>query len=198
MALKRAFDIAGASLGLILFLPLFIIITLVSTIIYRSNPFFSQKRPGKNGKIFTIYKFRSMNNNRDEEGNLLPDMKRITSWGEILRKTSLDELPQLWNVLKGEMSLVGPRPLLVEYLPYYSKTQARRHQVRPGITGWAQVKGRNKLTWNEKFQLDVYYVDNQSFGLDMKILILTIKKLFRTKEINASETETMEWFNGTN
>ncbi|MDL2222836.1 sugar transferase [Bacteroidales bacterium OttesenSCG-928-M11] len=198
MILKRVIDIVGAGAGLILLSPIFIIITLASAIVHQGKPFFSQKRPGKNEKVFTLYKFRSMTESKDTAGNLLPDMQRTTRLGLFLRKSSLDELPQLWNVLKGEMSLVGPRPLLVEYLPYYSKEQAHRHDVRPGITGWAQVKGRNKLTWNEKFQLDLYYVKNQTIALDIKILAMTIGKIFRTKDVNASESETMEWFDGTN
>lgn len=146
-----------------------------------SPAIFTQPRPGLNGKIFHVYKFRTMTNQRNEDGELLPDVERLTSFGKLLRKLSLDELPQLWNVLKGDMSFVGPRPLLVEYLPLYNERQARRHEVRPGITGWAQVNGRNAISWEQKFEYDVWYVENQSFWLDMKILFLTVKKYSSVK-----------------
>jgi len=157
---------------------------------------FSQVRPGENGKPFKMIKFRSMLNSFDEHGTPLPDSERITSFGTTLRASSLDELPGLWNVLKGDLSLVGPRPLLMEYLPLYSLTQARRHSIRPGITGWAQVNGRNAISWEEKFKLDVWYVDNQSFWLDIKILFLTVKKVFIREGINASGDVTIKPFTG--
>lgn len=158
---------------------------------------FKQKRPGLNGRIFEIYKFRTMKNSTDKAGNLLPNHKRITKLGKTLRKLSLDELPQLFNVLKGDISLVGPRPLLIEYLDLYTKKQARRHEVRPGITGWAQVNGRNAITWEEKFKYDVWYVDNQSIWLDLKILIMTALKVIKSDGVNKSEEVTMERFKGT-
>lgn len=160
------------------------------------KPFFFQSRPGKGGKIFKIIKFKTMNDRKDSNGDLLPDSKRLTKIGALVRKTSLDELPQLLNVLIGDMSLVGPRPLLIEYLPLYNFEQGRRHNVRPGITGWAQVNGRNAISWNEKFNLDVWYVDNLSFNLDLKILLLTFKKVFKSEGINASANVTMEKFTG--
>ena len=155
---------------------------------------FTQLRPGKNGRPFKIYKFRTMSNQTDLSGNLLSDKQRLTKFGAFLRSTSCDELPALWNVLMGDMSLVGPRPLLIEYLPLYDKNQARRHEVKPGITGWAQVNGRNSITWEEKFELDIWYVDNQSFMLDIKILFLTIKAVLSSKGVNASDKVTMEKF----
>ena len=157
---------------------------------------FRQTRPGLNGRPFKMIKFRTMNNQCDVDGNLLPDAKRLTAFGRFLRSTSLDELPELWNVLKGDMSLVGPRPLLLEYLPLYSSEQARRHEVRPGITGWAQVNGRNALSWEEKFKLDVWYVDNRSIWLDLKILLLTVKKVFVRDGISADGEATMSKFQG--
>ena len=159
---------------------------------------FKQSRPGLQGKIFSIYKFRSMTSERDKEGVLLSDDLRLTKFGKLLRSTSLDELPSLWNVLKDEMSLVGPRPLLVEYLPLYSSKQARRHEVKPGITGWAQVNGRNAISWDEKFDLDVWYVDNKSIWLDIKILSMTIKKVITRSGINQDRQATMEKFKGNN
>jgi lipopolysaccharide/colanic/teichoic acid biosynthesis glycosyltransferase len=164
----------------------------------KGGVFFTQQRPGKNELIFRLFKFKTMNNQRDLSGNLLPDEERITLIGRIIRKTSLDEVPQLWNVLKGDMSLVGPRPLLVEYLPLYNEHQKRRHEVKPGITGWAQVNGRNAINWQEKFELDVWYVDHCSFGLDMKILWLTILKVFKREGINQAGQATVEKFNGHN
>lgn len=157
---------------------------------------FSQIRPGKDGKPFRMYKFRSMKNATDEAGNPLPDDQRMTPFGAKLRSSSLDELPELWNVLKGEMSLVGPRPLLMEYLPLYSPEQYRRHEVRPGVTGWAQVNGRNAISWEDKFKLDVWYVDNRSFLLDLKIIFLTIKKVFVKEGISAQGEATMPRFTG--
>ncbi|PJA06310.1 MAG: lipid carrier--UDP-N-acetylgalactosaminyltransferase, partial [Flavobacteriales bacterium CG_4_10_14_0_2_um_filter_35_18] len=160
------------------------------------KPFFFQLRPGKNGKIFKIVKFKTMNDKKDHEGNLLPDAKRLTKIGSFVRKTSLDELPQLFNVLKGEMSLIGPRPLLVEYLPLYSEEQNRRHEVKPGITGWAQVNGRNAISWEDKFKYDVWYVDNASFLVDMRILFLTIKKVLGSENISSKTSLTIEKFKG--
>jgi len=159
--------------------------------------FFTQSRPGLHGNAFTMIKFRTMTNARGADGSLLPDAERLTRFGRFLRATSLDELPELWNVLKGEMSLVGPRPLLIEYLPLYSPEQARRHDVRPGITGWAQVNGRNAISWDEKFKLDVWYVDHQSFWLDMKILLLTVRRVFQRHGISADGEATMKPFMGT-
>lgn len=158
--------------------------------------FFTQTRPGKDGKSFTFYKFRTMIDQKDEEGNLLPDKDRLTSFGSFLRKTSLDELPSLFNVITGDMSLVGPRPLLVQYLPLYNDFQKRRHEVKPGITGWAQVNGRNALSWPKKFELDVWYVDNKSFWLDLKILFLTMYKVFKREGISAEGEATMAPFTG--
>lgn len=163
-----------------------------------AGAFFTQDRPGKNGKIFKVIKFKTMTDERDAQGNLLPDADRLTKVGKFVRSTSIDELPQLINVLKGDMALIGPRPLLPQYLPLYSKEQARRHEVRPGITGWAQVNGRNTISWKRKFELDVWYVDHCSFWLDLKILILTIKKVFVREGISQEGQATMEFFNGNN
>lgn len=163
-----------------------------------AGAFFLQDRPGKKGKIFKVIKFKTMTDERDTGGNLLPDEKRLTKVGKFIRSTSIDELPQLINVLKGDMALIGPRPLLVQYLPLYSKEQTRRHEVRPGITGWAQVNGRNAISWTKKFELDVWYVDHCSFRLDMKILFLTIKKVFVREGISQEGRATMEAFNGYN
>lgn len=189
-------DILIVTFGIIiLFLPI-IIITVALFLTNDQNPFYCQQRPGKDGKNFTLIKFRTMNNKKDKDGNLLPDVTRLTQFGRFLRATSLDELPQLINVLRGDLSLVGPRPLLPEYLPFYNKQQARRHEVRPGITGLAQVKGRNSLSWDQKFILDVYYVDHISFQLDIKILILTVWKVFKQEGINSNNLETMKKFTG--
>ncbi len=163
-----------------------------------AGAFFFQERPGKNGKIFKVVKFKTMTDERDENGNLLPDADRLTKVGRFVRSTSIDELPQLWNVLKGEMSLIGPRPLLVQYLPLYSTEQARRHEVRPGITGWAQCHGRNAISWGKKFELDVWYVDNLSFLTDCKVVLTTLKKVIAREDINSATTATMEYFNGNN
>jgi len=185
--------------GLIAFvatLPVFLAIALLLVISNRGNPFFLQPRPGKNGRIFTVIKFRTMNDKRDASGNLLPDAERLTNTGRIIRKTSLDELPQLLNMIKGDMSFIGPRPLLVEYLPLYSKEQARRHEVKPGITGWAQVNGRNAISWEQKFEYDVWYVDHISLCLDLKILFMTVASVFRREGISQEGQETMEKFSG--
>ena len=193
---KPVLDFISALIGLLLLSPLILVITVVLAISNNGKPFFYQKRPGKNGKIFTIVKFRTMNDKRDAAGNLLSDMERITPVGAFIRNNSLDELLQLVNVLIGDMSLIGPRPLLTAYLPLYNAEQARRHEVKPGITGWAQVNGRNAISWEEKFALDVWYVNNISFVTDMKILILTVKKVFQQEGISASEKETMQRFMG--
>ncbi len=163
-----------------------------------AGAFFTQERPGKDEKIFKLYKFKSMTDERDTDGKLLPDAERLTPVGRFIRKTSLDELPQLWNVLRGDMSFVGPRPLLVQYLPLYSKEQARRHEVRPGITGWAQVNGRNAISWQAKFKHDVWYVDHISMTLDMKIILMTVEKVLRRKDISSETNVTMDEFTGNN
>ena len=194
--MKRLLDIILTLSSLFLLFPVIVITAFLVYFKLGTPILFSQKRPGLNGRVFNMYKFRSMTNESDDKGNLLPNEKRKTKFGNKLRSTSLDELPGLFNVLKGDMSLVGPRPLLVEYLPLYDEEQARRHEVRPGITGWAQVNGRNAISWNEKFKLDVWYVDNQSLWLDIKILLLTVKKVFFKEGINASESITMDKFHG--
>lgn len=194
--IKRLFDLLMAVLCLvILSVPLFIVASLVY--IYIGRPVvYVQVRPGLHRNTFKMYKFRTMTDEVDSKGVLLADDLRLTSFGKLLRSTSLDELPGLWNVLKGDMSLVGPRPLLVEYLPLYSKEQARRHEIRPGITGWAQVNGRNAISWEEKFKLDVWYLDNRTFWLDIKILFLTVKKVFIRDGISADGEATMSKFTG--
>lgn len=192
--IKSSIDVLIALLLLICLAPLFIVIIFFLAIECGKPVFFIQERPGKNAKVFRIYKFRTMTDKTDESGNLLPDMQRITIMGKIIRSTSLDELPQLFNVLKGDMSLVGPRPLLVTYLDKYTDEQMRRHEVKPGITGWAQVNGRNGINWSEKFKLDVWYVDNLSFILDAKIIILTFLKVIKLESVNASAKETMKSF----
>lgn len=194
--MKRFIDLGTALLGLIALSPVLLILMILVRLKLGSPIFFTQERPGLHGKPFKMVKFRTMTDARDAEGNLLPDSVRLTRFGRFLRSTSLDELPELWNVLKGEMSLVGPRPLLMEYLPRYTSEQARRHEVRPGITGWAQVNGRNAISWEAKFQYDVWYVDNQSFWLDLKILLLTIKKVFVREGISAMGDATMPKFTG--
>jgi len=193
---KRPLDFILAVIGTIGALPILIPAGVLLAIANKGTPFFLQKRPGKNEKIFTIVKFKTMNDKRDEKGNLLPDDKRLTTIGRIIRKTSIDEIPQLWNVLKGDMSLVGPRPLLPEYLPLYNDFQKRRHEVRPGITGWAQVNGRNAVSWQQKFEYDVWYVDNLNFWLDVKILLLTVKKVFKSEGIAADGAATVGRFKG--
>jgi lipopolysaccharide/colanic/teichoic acid biosynthesis glycosyltransferase len=193
---KHILDFAVSLTGFIILSPIFLIVTLLLFIVNNGKPFFFQRRPGKNEKIFKIIKFKTMNDKKDALGNLLPDEQRITKTGNFVRTTSLDEIPQLLNVIKGDMSLIGPRPLLVEYLPLYNEIQKRRHKVRPGITGWAQVNGRNAISWQQKFELDAYYVENCSFLLDIKILFLTIKKVFVREGINAAADITMEKFTG--
>lgn len=193
---KILLDRTIAFVLLLIFLPVIVLIWLISRQLIGCPVIFSQERPGLHGKIFKCYKFRSMTNAVDESGSLLPDELRLTQYGKFLRKTSLDELPQLWNVLKGDMSFVGPRPLLVSYLDRYSPEQARRHEALPGITGWAQVNGRNAITWEEKFKYDVWYVDNWSLWLDLKILFLTISKVIKREGISQLNHVTMEEFRG--
>ncbi|WP_396634864.1 sugar transferase [Maribacter sp. R86514] len=193
---KRLIDFVIAALVLLVFSPVFLIIWVSLSIANNGSAFFYQQRPGKNQKVFKIIKFKSMNDKKDKEGNLLPDFKRMTVIGKFIRNTSLDELPQLLNVLKGDMSLVGPRPLLVSYLPLYSEEQNKRHLVKPGITGWAQVNGRNTISWDQKFEYDVWYVNHVSFILDMKIFFMTFLKVVKRSDISASENTTMEKFVG--
>lgn len=194
--MKRVFDVVAASFFLIITWPLILIVALLVRINLGGPVLFVQVRPGRYARPFRMVKFRSMRDIVDVDGNMLPDSDRLTKFGRFLRATSLDEVPELWNVLKGDMSLVGPRPLLMEYLPLYSAEQARRHEVRPGITGWAQVNGRNEISWGEKFSLDVWYVDNQTFLLDLKILFLTVKKVLVREGITANGHATMEKFMG--
>lgn len=193
---KQLFDFLVALIGLICLSPVLLIVMIGLFFANQGKPFFFQSRPGKGGRLFNIIKFKTMNDRRDGQGNLLPDEERLTKIGSFVRKTSLDEIPQLINVLKGDMSLIGPRPLLVQYLKLYSNHQARRHEVRPGITGWAQVNGRNAIAWNQKFDFDVYYVDNLSFLLDVKIFFLTIKKVFIREGISAEGHVTIKPFTG--
>lgn len=195
-SVKYLADCLIAAIALLLLTPLLLLIAVAIYLRMGFPILFAQPRPGKDGQIFTFYKFRTMTNERDADGNLLPDEKRLTAIGQFLRQTSLDELPQLWNVLKGDMSFVGPRPLLVAYLNRYNSEQARRHEVKPGITGWAQVNGRNAISWEEKFKLDVWYVDNWSLWLDLKILFLTVIKVFKREGISAENHVTMSEFKG--
>lgn len=192
--IKPICDFFAALFGLILLSPVFIIILLINLFLNKGKPFYYNARPGKNERVFNIIKFKSMTDEKDEHGEPLPYHMRLTKFGNFIRKNSLDEIPQLINVLKGDMSLIGPRPLHVEYLPLYNEEQARRHDVMAGITGWAQVNGRNSITWEQKFEYDVYYVDNQSFLLDMKILFLTFYKVIKKDDINASENDNMPAF----
>lgn len=194
---KRLIDVTAAVLVLIFFSPLFIGVYLL-LMLSQNSAFFTQDRPGKNGKVFKLIKFKTMSDKRDAQGNLLPDAERLTKVGKWVRSTSLDELPQLINVLKGDMSLIGPRPLLIKYLPLYSETQKRRHEVKPGITGWAQVNGRNAISWNKKFEYDVWYVDHLSFLLDCKIVWRTVKKVIIREGISSDTSVTMEPFKGNN
>ena len=195
--IKRIFDITLTLIGALFLFPVFLLTALMVKIKLGAPLFFKQVRPGLNGNLFNMYKFRSMTNECDKDGNLLIDEVRLTKFSKFLRSTSLDELPGLWNVLKGDMSLVGPRPLLVEYLPLYSEKQSRRHEVRPGITGWAQVNGRNAISWGEKFDLDVWYVDNQSFWLDIKILLLTVQKVISRDGVSPEGVDIMPRFGKT-
>ncbi|HII4467594.1 sugar transferase [Clostridium perfringens] len=196
--IKRTFDIVAALGGLIVFSPIIIVVAILVRVNLGSPILFTQDRVGKDNKIFKMLKFRTMKDGVDKEGNLLPDSERLTNFGKALRSTSLDELPELINILKGDMSLIGPRPLLVEYLPLYSKEQKRRHDVLPGLTGWAQINGRNAISWREKFKLDVYYVDNWSVGLDIKIFFLTFYKILKRDGINQNDNITMQKFDGLN
>lgn len=197
--LKRVFDFLFASVALLILLPVLLLITVGLHVANKgAGAFFFQERPGRYGKLFRVIKFKTMTDERDEQGQLLPDAERLTKIGKVVRSLSIDELPQLVNVLKGDMALIGPRPLLPQYLPLYSKEQARRHEVRPGITGWAQVHGRNAISWTKKFELDVWYVDHCSFLLDVKIFFLTIKKVLVREGISQEGQATMEYFNGKN
>ena len=196
---KRFFDFWISLIALICISPILIVVTIWLHFANKgAGAFFFQARPGKNGKIFKVIKFKTMTDERDASGNLLPDADRLTRVGTFVRSTSIDELPQLINVLKGDMALIGPRPLLVQYLPLYSKEQMRRHDVRPGISGWAQCHGRNQISWTEKFKLDVWYVDHLSLLTDLKVIFITIKKVFFREDINSDNDATMEDFNGTN
>ena len=215
---KRAIDFTVALVALLIIWPILLVVAIwlhfankptaspqpspegkgVDVAPWWSNAFFTQERPGLHGKIFKVIKFKTMTDERDADGNLLPDADRLTRVGRLVRSTSIDELPQLWNVLRGDMSLIGPRPLLVQYLPLYTPDQARRHNVRPGITGWAQVNGRNAISWQRKFELDVWYVDHCTFATDLRILLLTIKKVLTRADINQAGQATIEAFNGHN
>jgi len=196
---KRVIDITVSGCGLlVLSVPLAAVTVWLHFANKGAGAFFFQERPGKDGNIFKVVKFKTMTDERDADGNLLPDEKRLTKVGKFVRSTSIDELPQLWNVFKGDMSLIGPRPLLVQYLPLYSPEQARRHEVRPGITGWAQCHGRNAISWQKKFELDVWYVDHISFITDCKVILTTIKKVLGREDINSATSATMEPFNGNN
>lgn len=197
--LKRVFDIVLSFMALVCLFPILVLVTVWLHYANRgAGVFFFQERPGKNGKIFKVVKFKTMTEECDADGKLLPDSQRLTHVGRIVRSTSIDELPQFWNVLRGDMSLIGPRPLLPQYLPLYNKEQSRRHEVRPGITGWAQCHGRNAISWTEKFRLDVWYVDHVSLWVDLKIIFLTIKKVLIREGINEAGQATMEAFNGNN
>ncbi|MGB5819486.1 MAG: sugar transferase [Saonia sp.] len=196
--LKRILDFVLAVTAILFLSPVLVVLTLSFFLANKGNPFFLQSRPGKNEKIFRIIKFKTMNDLKDDSGNLKPSMERITAIGAFARKYSLDEIPQLFNVLVGDMSLIGPRPLRVKYLPLYSEKQKKRHEVRPGITGWAQVNGRNAISWTEKFNYDVFYVDNLTFILDVKILLKTVKKVLFREDVNNDDNTTMPSFTGTN
>jgi sugar transferase EpsL len=193
---KRVIDIAASLVLLFIFSPFILVIVLLQLYFHKGRIFFKQQRPGYQGLLFFMRKFKTMNDAVDEDGNLLPDIKRLTPWGNLLRKTSMDELPQLWNILKGDMTLVGPRPLLVEYLERYTPRQMRRHDVKPGVTGWAQVNGRNAISWDQKFELDVWYTEHVSFWLDVKIIFKTIRKVLMAEEINHTGHATMPVFKG--
>lgn len=194
--MKRLMDIVGSLSGLLLLSPVILLLALLVRFKLGSPVLFRQVRPGMDGEAFEMAKFRTMTDARDAQGELLPDVDRLTGFGQFLRSSSLDELPELWNVLKGDMSLVGPRPLLMEYLPLYSRRQARRHEVRPGVTGWAQINGRNALSWEEKFELDVWYVENRTLWLDVKILIMTVWKVLKKDDIAHDGEVTMKKFKG--
>lgn len=194
---KPLLDFIGATLGFIVLLPLFLIVMVILSFLNRGKPFFLQPRPGKNEKIFSIIKFKTMNDKKDVNGKLLPPAQRLTKTGRFVRKYSLDEIPQLINVMKGDMSLIGPRPLHVRYLPLYNEVQKKRHNIKPGITGWAQVKGRNAITWEQKFEYDVWYVKNLSFLIDIKILFLTFYKVFKKEGVFSVENDIVPDFTGT-
>jgi lipopolysaccharide/colanic/teichoic acid biosynthesis glycosyltransferase len=193
---KRCIDVFLSSAAFLVAFPVFLLTTVVLYFLNDGKPFFFQVRPGKHAKLFTVIKFKTMNDRRGTDGELLPDAIRLTAFGKWVRKTSIDEIPQLLNVIKGDMSLIGPRPLLVEYLPLYSPAQAKRHEVRPGITGWAQVNGRNAISWERKFELDVWYVEHLSWQLDLKIVFLTVFKVFKSEGISSDTSVTMEKFTG--
>ncbi|WP_177918539.1 sugar transferase [uncultured Eubacterium sp.] len=195
--IKRILDIISSLLAIILLSPLLLVLTIMGAVEMKGNPFFTQERPGKNEKIFKLIKFRTMTNAKDKDGNLLSDADRLTKYGKFLRNTSLDELPELFNILKGDMSVIGPRPLLVQYLPRYNEYQHRRHEVKPGLSGWAQVNGRNAISWEEKFEFDVEYVDNYSLSMDIKILFMTILNVLKRDGISSQTSVTMEEFMGT-
>lgn len=195
--IKRLLDFLLSLLALCILSPVLLILIVLGAIIMGGNPFFAQQRPGRNEKIFKLIKFRTMTNRKDDQGNLLPDEQRLTKYGRFLRSTSLDELPELINILLGHMSIVGPRPLLVKYLPLYNEEQRHRHDVRPGLTGWAQVNGRNAISWEEKFRLDLEYVENISFAMDLNTVFLTVWKIFKREGISSESSATMEEFRGT-
>ena len=195
---KRLIDLVAGLAAFFVLFPVFLLLTILLWLSYKGTPFFTQQRPGKDCKPFRVVKFKTMNDNKDASGNLLPDEVRLTGLGKFVRKTSLDEIPQLINVIRGDMSLIGPRPLLMEYIPLYSDVQRRRHEVRPGITGWAQVNGRNTISWGEKFELDVWYVDHVSFWLDVKIVFITLVKVFKAEGISGRGVATSERFTGRN
>jgi undecaprenyl phosphate N,N'-diacetylbacillosamine 1-phosphate transferase len=196
MFFKRLIDLLVAFIALSVLMPVILILIILTALANRGKPFFTQQRPGLHGRVFRVFKFKTMNDLRDSDGNLLPDKDRLTPVGRFIRSTSLDELPQLFNVLIGDMSLIGPRPLLVKYLPLYNATQARRHEVRPGITGWAQVNGRNAISWEQKFEYDVWYVDHLGFLLDIRILLMTLQKVVKRDGISAGNEATMSPFTG--
>ena len=195
--IKRILDIISSLLAIILLSPLLLALTIMGAVEMKGDPFFTQERPGKDEKIFKLIKFRTMTNAKDKDGNLLSDADRLTRYGKFLRNTSLDELPELFNILKGDMSVIGPRPLLVQYLPRYNEYQHRRHEVKPGLSGWAQVNGRNAISWEEKFEFDVEYVDNYSLSMDIKILFMTILNVLKRDGISSQTSVTMEEFMGT-
>ena len=195
--IKRILDIISSLLAIVLLSPLLLVLTIMGAVEMKGNPFFTQERPGKDEKIFKLIKFRTMTNAKDKDGNLLSDADRLTRYGKFLRNTSLDELPELFNILKGDMSVTGPRPLLVQYLPRYNEYQHRRHEVKPGLSGWAQVNGRNAISWEEKFEFDVEYVDNYSLSMDIKILFMTILNVLKRDGISSQTSVTMEEFMGT-
>lgn len=193
---KRLIDLLLAGIAFLIAFPFFLLTAIVLYCLNEGKPFFFQVRPGKQGQLFTVMKFKTMNDKKDASGKLLPDAERLTTFGKWVRKTSMDEIPQLLNVIKGDMSLIGPRPLLVEYLPLYNTIQMKRHDVRPGITGWAQVNGRNAISWERKFELDVWYVEHLSWQLDLKIVFLTVFKVFKSEGISSETSATMEKFTG--